>query len=405
MTKKFLAIALAISAVCITGCQPKDTPVGPQDGKSLVITPHEVVLNDAEPTFRLSYTLTPNDPTATITWSSSDTLVATVTNRGFVEAAGYGECYIYASFGDAKDSCHVSVKTYLESVVFNSALIWDVDTTYRLDETGKPEITEYAGYKLYLTMATLYVLSDGLYYNNSGSLDGTETGVILQIDAPMYYASAYANNMKYGITYSIGEWVVNDTAHYTLETKPATINESEYMTQMKGFIAAYNENPESSAGWAPFLRAANEAITGPTLEVIAYDEEDGYYSQNLIIPDALCTDARFYLDTTEFALSQYMTPLRYSKVTFKPFTYSNVLGVSWGLNLSVNEADEVVLNDENVHFDNEITSIYGEVPTGKAEVQRRLIPLKARVISEDPALKANFEQKLNKYNIKVIGRK
>ena len=125
MKKQLMFVALFASAVSLVGCEEPNKPVDPTPGGDvkIVVNPHEVVLTEEEPTIRLSATLNPADASATIVWSSSDDQIATVTNRGVVEAVDFGECYIYASVGDAKDSCHVIVKSYLESLIFNGAVM------------------------------------------------------------------------------------------------------------------------------------------------------------------------------------------------------------------------------------------------------------------------------------------
>lgn len=409
MKKQLFAVALLAGATLLSGCKGNtpDTPDTPDPEKdvTVVVSPRDVILTAEEPTIRLAATLTPADATATVEWTSSDTTVATVTNRGFVEAQGYGECYIYATVGKAKDSCHVKVQTYLESVVFNSAIVWNWDSLYNVDAEGKPKTIDYNGNKLYLVLAKLYVFSDGLYVNNSGYIDGTETGVILKLDAPMYLASKWLNNLDYNITYSIGEWIVNDTAHYSLECKPGKLDETEYMSQMKDFLAAYNEN-SSGSGWVQPLKNAAAAFEGPILDAIYYDDEnEGYYSSNVVIPDAYVTDARIYLGFDEFPASQYMTKLDYSKITFRALAQDNVFGMNWGLNLSVDAADQIVLNDEEVHYLDDITSVYGDVPASAA-APRKLKANPARLIKDvHPELMEEIEKQIKEKNIRVISIK
>ena len=193
MKKQLMFVALFASAVSLVACEDTNKPVDPTPGGDvkIVVNPHEVVLTAEEPTIRLSATLNPADASATIVWSSSDTLIATVTNRGVVEAVDFGECYIYASVGDAKDSCHVIVKSYLESLIFNGAVMAKADTTYARDpETGEYKVdtieaSDGSQWRVYLSMATLWVFSDGFYINNAGEFHGTEQGALLEIQAPI----------------------------------------------------------------------------------------------------------------------------------------------------------------------------------------------------------------------------
>lgn len=425
MKKQLFLMAILAGAICLTSCEKPVGPVGPVDpvdpkdttktdtvpvvgDVTITVFPHEVVLTAEEPTVRLAATLDPADPTATIVWSSSDEYVATVTSRGVVEAVGYGDCYIYASVGDAKDSCYVQVKTYLESVLFTSAILWDVDTTYAMDpKTGEYKVeTITAGdgseWNCYLAWATLYVFSDGLYINNSGYFDGTEQGTILEVEAPMYYGTKYLNPEQGGVQFSLGKWAVMERAEPTAHVgEPGYVEQEEYLTQMKAFIEEFNNE---GGNYGQYLKAAGEAVKGCQLAVLEYDaEREGYV--NSYIPDAICDDAYFSLGGAA-TFSQYMRMLDFSIVTFRPFEMDTVFGSSLvsGLNLGWNDETETIyLNDEEIHFADAITSQYGEIPTG--EEAPAMKPAHMPIISENPALKASLEKQIKDNNIRVIRKK
>lgn len=399
MKKKVFLFAILAGAVCFSACKGKE---GPDDGDAnkLVVNPHEVTLNDEETSIRLSATLTPNDPTAKIVWSTSDSLVATVTSRGVVEAQGYGVCYIYASVGDLKDSCRVHVKTWLESLIFNNAALASADTTYARDpKTGEYKVDTVEAstgevFYCYLSMATYYIFSDGFYVNNNGDFDGTETGAILEVHAPMWYGTKYLNPGG-GVKFSLGEWGVN--AKYDGQTPhlgaPATIDEAEYVKQMKLFLEEFNAG---GTGYGQYLKAAGATVEGATVFAMEYDAEDGKY-YNSYIPDALCEYAYFSIGD-QSPVSDYMRKLDFSEVQYRAFAMDTVFGshLTTGLNLGYNEeTDQIYLNDEEVHFNPSVISTYGTIPSeeGKAEIAKPT-PMHMKALFETEEDKARFEQQL-----------
>lgn len=393
MKKQILFAALFAGAACFVGCNGND-PDKPTGDVTITINPHEVVLTEVEPSVRLSATLSPADASATVVWSSSDTTIAVVTNRGVVDAVAYGECYIYASVGEAKDSCHVSVKTYMEALLFTGAIVWEEDTTYAQDpETGEYKVDTIQAssgetYYAYKALATLYVFSDGFYVNNSGYFDGTEQGTIIEIQAPMYYATAYLNNSDRGTIFCLGEWGVYDDIQYMKEGHPGKISdEAEYINQMKQFVAAYNAGEDYST----YLNAAGELFEGAILNSFEYNADaEGYYGS--YIPDAVCDGASLSLNGV-FPASQYMCGIDYCVAKYTP------LGYDWGMHLDVVD-DALVLLEEEIYWDEQITSIYGEIPS--ADEAAALKAIQVPVISENPALKASLEKQMQDKNVRVF---
>lgn len=408
MKKQLMFVALFASAVSLVGCEEPNKPVDPTPGGDvkIVVNPHEVVLTEEEPTIRLSATLNPADASATIVWSSSDTLIATVTNRGVVDAVAYGDCYIYASVGDAKDSCHVIVKSYLESLIFNGAVMARADTTYARDpETGEYKVdtieaSDGSQWRVYLSMATLWVFSDGFYINNAAEFDGTEKGALLEIQAPIYYGTKYLNPEQGGVQFTLGKWGVFEREEPTPHVgTPGALNETEYINQMKQFIEKYNAKDD---GYANHLKAAGECVSGALLTLMEYDAEaEGYLSS--YIPEALCENAYFSLGAASPA-SDIMRMLDFSEIVYKPLAMDTTFGANWGLNIGYDD-EHVYLNDEQVHYDESITSTYGEVPSDDESAVKAKTPLNMPILSENPALMAKIEQQIKDKNIRVIRMK
>lgn len=405
MKKQLFAAALVVAAISFTGC---NTPT--QGGGKLTaisVSPKEVQLNENVRSAKLAVKFTPSDAKATAEWSSSDTTIATVTNKGYVEAMGYGQCCIYATVGEFKDSCKVTVSTYLESLIFTGAIVFDVDTTLTLDtvtNTVRIDTVESLSgnvYYCYPSIATLFVMTDGFYYNNSGYLDGSAVGTMLEIEAPMYYGPNYLNGGK-GVNFSLGTWVVADTVKENRmhQTLPGKLDETVYVDQMKKFIDAFNADPQGTA-YAQYLQGASKAFSGPTLTTFTYDTDEtgeGGYSASYI-PDALCEEAFLYLDDN-YTASKYMMSVEYGKVAFKALEANMVFGTNWGLDLDVDEAtDAVILKDETVYYGETIVSEYGQMPESES---MKLKPSHVSVLSEDPAMAASFLQQIKDKNIRVI---
>lgn len=414
MKKQLLFAVVALSAVLLAGCKDPNNPDDPTGKASLKITPNQLVLVLGDNPVSLSATITPADAAATIKWSSSNPSVATVTNKGFVQAQDYGDCYIYATAGDLKDSCFCHVQTFMESVIFTGAIELDEDTMYMVDGEGKPivyDIQSSSGesYRAYLSLATMYVFSDGFYVNNAGQFDGAQEGVIMEMEAPMFYATAYLNNTDRGTIFCLGEWEVTDTASTTTVKKgfPGSIDEAAYMTQMKSCIADINET--GGENFVNFAKAAAKAIKNPTLKTYTYDTDEsgqgGYYSS--YIPEAICRSAKMSLNGN-YPSSSYMCGLDYSEVVYQQFAQDTVLGSYydwyWGLNLGYNEETDVIFfNDEKVHFNPETKAVYGNVPSAEVAPKKAPRLVSVPVVSENKELAAKVRAQIeNCKNAKVI---
>lgn len=416
MKKQFLLFAVvALGAALLTGCKndPKD-PSDPGDKASLTITPRELVLVLGDNPVSLTATLTPADASATIKWNSSNPSVVSVTSRGFVQALDYGDAYVYATCGELKDSCYVHVQTYLEAAVFNSAIVWEEDTTYlKDDQTGVIPVFDIESssgekYRAYKALATLYVFSDGFYIDNSGHFAGTEDGVIMEMEALMYYATAYLNNTDRGTVFCLGKWQVTDTAttKYVKMSLPGEMDEVEYMAQMKQFVNKFNDG---DASYAVHLQAAAKALKNPTLNSYHYDTDEsgqgGYYSSR--VPEALCYRANMSLNGN-FPASKYMCGMDYCLIEYQQLAADTLFESNWGLNLGWDEVNEkVYFNDEKVHFNPLTKSVYGNVPgEGDEDEAPAMTPIRVPVIKENPVLAAQIEEQLKNHpTIKMVRKK
>lgn len=406
MKKQLFAAALVIAAISFTGCNPDGGGQGGGKLTAISVSPKEIQLNENVTSAKLAVKFTPSDAKATAEWSSSDTTIATVTNKGYVEAMGYGQCYVYATVGEFKDSCKVTVTTYYESLIFTGAFLASVDTTYALDTiTGKYKVDTVQSsssgetFYCYRSLATLELFSDGLYVNNSGYLDGAAVGTIIEIEAPMYYGTEYLNGEGNGVLFSLGEWAITDTAKYSHQGLPGTVDEDAYIAAMKMFIDGFNAGDQGA--YITGLKAASLAFDNASMNTYTYDSSDpdnaGYMGS--YVPEGLCTEALVNV-IRDYSASKYMYGLDYSNVTFKLLAMDTVFLSYWGLNLAYNPETELVsLIDEKIYYEDPITVTYGTKPAESKALKPMKDPF---IMSEHPEIEARVKASIKDKNIRVI---
>ena len=119
-----------------------------------------------KPTETLSVTRKPAESTSPITYTSSDTNIATVDANGVVTAKGHGRCYITVSADDVKR--YVNVYSYKKSSIYFNLEYWDGD----YDTKGERVYVPYKGETLlsgewgldfrYFDQASRFVDYDGV---------------------------------------------------------------------------------------------------------------------------------------------------------------------------------------------------------------------------------------------------
>lgn len=121
---------------------------------------------DRKPTKTLSVTRKPAESTSPITYTSSDTNIATVDANGVVTAKGHGRCYITVSADGVKS--YVDVYSYKKSAIYFNLEYWDGD----YDTKGERVYVPYKGETLlsgewglsfrYFDQASRFVDYDGV---------------------------------------------------------------------------------------------------------------------------------------------------------------------------------------------------------------------------------------------------
>lgn len=129
-----------ITAACGEVKATCEVTVLPITAEKIVLDLTEVSLNQSD-TIKITATITPENTTdKTITWSSSDEKIATVSTDGIITAVGVGKATITASCGDIAATCEVTV---LEPNIGTDFA--DNKLTIMVEGSGKPvEISIYS---------------------------------------------------------------------------------------------------------------------------------------------------------------------------------------------------------------------------------------------------------------------
>lgn len=414
MKTKFFSIMLLCAAVAFVGCEPTPTQNQPGDNgdtdgvEGIVVEPGELTLSIGETT-RLSYKLLPEGATSTaVKWATSDSTIVSVTNKGYIEALDYGTANIIVSCGQFSDTCVVTIKSYYENLLFTNALLFDIDTTvYDPSKTYTIESSAGGTCTCYLAEADIWLCADGFYVNNSGELDGSTNASYISVKAPFYYGPKWMNGGK-GTMFVLGDWSIGYNKADSVmpyDAKGGAVEETAYMAALHQFTEDYNAavaaNDESqlSAAYQNLVVAA-EAISGTVLETMVWHTtaegypENGYYSS--YIPDGLITEGFFGAYETTSAVSDYMWPIEYNIIRFKPF------GGVWGGDFDQDpETGIITWVSEAMQYDDVIEYTYGELPIGGAAP--RLVELNVPIIKQEcPALAKKMEamREMNTLRIK-----
>lgn len=98
----------------------------------------DLTLNKGQ-SFNLSMTVTPADFTDEVTWRSSDTAIATVSDNGMVTAKGVGSATIRLTVGKLNASCKITVLQPVTNITLNkTSLSLECEDTYTLTARVSP---------------------------------------------------------------------------------------------------------------------------------------------------------------------------------------------------------------------------------------------------------------------------
>lgn len=142
------AICVAMTAICLAGCEKEKTGSDGGQGNegqktevsSVEVTPAEVSLKEGE-TVRLQAKTLPEDAEGTVVWTSGDAGTATVAEDGTVTAIAAGQTEITATCGNASGTCKVTVTAAEEPLADPVAGDWYYsDGTWSTDLDPEREV-------------------------------------------------------------------------------------------------------------------------------------------------------------------------------------------------------------------------------------------------------------------------
>ena len=392
----FSLTAIALIAFSFTSCKKNDVA---GDVTSITVKPSSLVLALGEST-RLAVVTEPEGANAAITWTSSNTDIATVSNNGTVTAVDLGEAVITAKYGELTSTCNVTVKTMYEVISFTGAFVYDYDSTYsdKLD-TLRSESWGSQYYVAKKVLCNVMVFTEGFYYSESG-LSGADKGAILEFQAPFYWAPAWANGGS-GTIFVLGDWVISNEYPDSTTTvgRPASIEENVFTAAINDFMQDYYIFEDETKAVQDLKNAAN-ATHGATLTTFEYHttEEgygsDGYYSA--YIPELYFGEGWLEFGDS-YKASKYMCSVDAYQLQAKELKFETDTTTyefySYGTHFQETQ-DAINLLDTTVHYGESYIYEYN-VPAKavrKANKQPRIIEMQVLTPEQRASLKEELDR-------------
>lgn len=210
---------LAVAAVLV-GCEKTDNGSG-TSGDRFEFRESVVTIT---PGSEVRLALVDDSKANDYVWTSSDTTVAKVSTAGVVTGVDYGEADITVVSGTREATCRVEVKTYMETLTFPLAVIWDLDTE-SLDSLPDTTVVRKSGeYHCVWAIAEIRLCSEGLYVDNDGKPTGADEGVMMTVYSPVLYDSVKKTQ------FVLGDYEILPAADYKVEQNiaPGGIDEAAY---------------------------------------------------------------------------------------------------------------------------------------------------------------------------------
>ncbi len=206
MKKVFLFLMAAITLVACGNNGTSSTDV-----ESITLSPSSLEIAEGSSKV-LTLTVTPTTAASSITqeWTSSDESVATVSSIGTLTAIAEGNTTITVSVdgGAFTATCEVAVKSKLDMLVFNEAVLFYVNESFAVSEEYNYtyDDTRIDSGK----QVTLYILPDDVYIDGDGYIAGVANYVI-EMQTTFTYNSLYWFSYA---TYGIEESMFDDNGDY-----------------------------------------------------------------------------------------------------------------------------------------------------------------------------------------------
>ena len=186
--KKYLLLAIvAVAALSFSSCEKKGDDPTPQEGIVLNVTPKtlELAIGDEE---KIRTVVTPAGTEVTVTYTSDNPEVATVSQAGLVSGVAAGTANIIVSAEGAKsDTCVVTVSSAEDMFAWAGWTIWNLDrNTILSNDTALVTLASGQEVHCILVPATARVWGEGISLNmTTGANEGV--GYICFVDTvPVY---------------------------------------------------------------------------------------------------------------------------------------------------------------------------------------------------------------------------
>ena len=199
-------------------------------------------------TRQLSATISPTDATAkSIKWFSKDSTIATVDNKGIIQAINHGETDIYAVVDTVMAICHVNVNVALvEELTLNvTQLLLEPDAIYTLTATANPDYAENQAVEWEIPENDVIVhITNGNSINIGTLQEGTVTVTAHTVDG---------SNLSASCTINVNQNIVHVTS-VELDRASAGMTEGETLQLMATVM------PEDATNRSVTWTSSNEDV-------------------------------------------------------------------------------------------------------------------------------------------------
>lgn len=382
----FLTACVAVAALFVA-CEPK----GEETGNKFEFRESAIVLAEGS-TQRLA--LVDDQNANDYVWESSDTLVVTVDELGVATGEGTGVATVTVTSGERKATCQVTVKPFMETLSFPMAIVWDLDTTslVALGDTIVVRGTEE--FHCIWAVAKLYLMSEGLYYDNDGYLTGADRGELMFVSTPALY------DAEKHVQFVLGGYDIVPAADYQLKLHSGIggYYEDAYKyyshKAAEAYIAKYYMEEDVELGYAVWLDSASMFCSTSMQELYYYvaetDDDTGYYSYPWV--DGFAESGEFELASHESLDNMCAVP--YANIKAKYFDPNSW----WGWEVGNPEAASVAELDLQWVEPIAVTYQHGAPSKAADRWQEVRVP----VIKRDcPQMAAQLEKMMNTKNLHV----
>ena len=381
--KKVLLFVLA--ALCLVACNNGTSGSGKLESATLSKTTLELTEGA---TYRLTVNPTPEDAVIeSVTWSSSDEMVASVSENGTVSANSLGTATISAAIvgTDIVAKCQVTVKSLLEATVFDQIAIFgaDSDTPYDIvmqKNDGTDTVCQAITAQFAMLPSTMYIDGEGYMAGDGGYVMWINTAFLIDEAAQSWICLA---------EYDIVSNVLNDKGQFKpWKIQTGHFNKDNYEEYWTLYIIYANGQsdvqPESSdypyydGNDSYFLRAfaAEDGISlldggYPTTVMVGEEEQPGF----------------IYID--QHATESRLLAPKYYSIEAKLFDNANNLGFAIEEQVTEDGETQYVFVDKNEDNKFDLAEMIdftfegGEIPTQQAPAAKimnaKSIPAKAGI--------------------------